>query len=113
MTCARALYIPLSLDVECVTLCHQMSMHRMALLEDDMRSHFQVVAVTVGPKRSQKGQKIDDNGQGWTNPQFDENASANDQVFRVKVSVIIVVHGCSVLKRWPGMPASSSRQISA
>ena len=79
-----------------------MSMRRMALLEDDMRSHFLVVAVTIGPKRSQKGQKIDDNGQGWTNPQFDDNASANDQVFRVKVCVtIVVVHRCSVLKRWP------------
>ena len=58
-----------------------------------MRAHFQVVAVTVGPKRSQKGQKIDENGQGWNNPSFDENPSANDQVFRVKVRVAVLTLG--------------------
>ena len=91
--CVRAyLCVCVCVSITVVQLCPQMSMCRMALLDDDMKSHFQVVAVTVGPKRSQKGQRIDDNGQGWTNPTYDKNMSANDQVFRVKVCPIPHLH---------------------
>ena len=66
---------------------NQLSLRRIALLEDDTRVHFNIAAVTTGPKRSQKGQTIDDNGQGWTNPSWSESLDrfACDQVYRIKV----------------------------
>ena len=64
----------------------QICLRRVALLDDATRRHFHIASVTVGPKKSQKNQKIPDQCQEWTNPGFSTNKQNADKVYRIKVN---------------------------
>ena len=60
------------------------SMKRVCLLDDSSRKHFHIAAVTLGPKKLQRVQKLENHCQEWLNPDFDVELSS-DYVYRIKV----------------------------
>ncbi len=71
-------------------ICHvmlflQICLKRVALLDDASRRHFHIGTVTVGPRRQQRGQKVEDGCQEWTNDAYSPGRSSNEKVYRVKV----------------------------
>ena len=62
-------------------------MKRAVLLDDAHRKHFCISSITVGPKKAQKSQKLEDNSQDWINPVFQPGRTANEKVYRMKVWV--------------------------
>ena len=64
----------------------QASLKKVALLDDASRKHFCLACITVGPKRSQKSQELQDHCQEWDNPSFCAAKTANERVYRIKVT---------------------------
>ena len=61
----------------------------MCLLDDTNRKQFHIAAITVGPKKAQRNQRVKEHCQEWLYPEFKEGASvdkgAADKIFRIKV----------------------------
>ena len=65
-----------------------MAMSHAALLDDANRGHFYIGAVTVGPKRSQKSQKVKDRAQEWHNLAFNStHGIVGEKVYRIRVRI--------------------------
>ena len=63
----------------------QIPLHRVTLLDDTNRIYFYIASVSVGPKKTQKYQNIENNCQEWVSPDY--NKSAAEHVYRIKVSL--------------------------
>ncbi|XP_013382941.1 probable helicase with zinc finger domain [Lingula anatina] len=66
------------------TLTSRDCLHRIILLDDASRAHYSIGSVTVGPKKSQKIQKVEDNCVEWTNPSIKLKGN-NENVYRIKI----------------------------
>lgn len=61
----------------------QICLHRVTLLDDTNRIYFYIASVSVGPKKTQKYQNIENNCQEWVSPDY--NKTAAEHVYRIKV----------------------------
>ncbi|CAH1794723.1 unnamed protein product [Owenia fusiformis] len=75
------------------TVTSRQSVHKVALLDDTNRSYFSIASVTVGPKKSQRAQKVSENCQEWTNHTFSPGKNNNEQVFRIKIMFKTIIYG--------------------
>ena len=69
----------------------QMHLWHAFLLDDATRRHFYIASITIGPKRSQKIQKIDEECQEWLNPYFASGQTNSEKVYRIKVCIYFIM----------------------
>ncbi|XP_052069643.1 probable helicase with zinc finger domain [Mytilus californianus] len=73
------------------TLTSKIPLHRVTLLDDTNRIYFYIASVSVGPKKTQKYQNIENNCQEWVSPDY--NKSAAEHVYRIKVIFKTDIYG--------------------
>jgi hypothetical protein len=62
-------------------------MHAVGLWDDANRTYFHISSISVGPKKTQKYQNLENHCQEWVNPDVG-NKGQGEYVYRVKVSWI-------------------------
>lgn len=73
------------------TLTSKICLHRVTLLDDTNRIYFYIASVSVGPKKTQKYQNIENNCQEWVSPDY--NKTAAEHVYRIKVIFKTDIYG--------------------
>ena len=69
--------------------CQTQQLRRVCLLDDSNKKHFHIASVTVGPKKQQKTQTVDEHCQDWLNPDYSTDVSddaVKEFICRVKVT---------------------------
>ncbi|KAK7502369.1 hypothetical protein BaRGS_00006322, partial [Batillaria attramentaria] len=74
------------------TVTSKICLHSVALLDDAYRSYFHISSISVGPKKTQKYQNLENHCQEWIN-QDTANKSQGEYVYRVKIVFKTDVYG--------------------
>lgn len=68
-----------------VILYLQRTLHRVTLLDDTNRTYFYMASISVGPKKTQKYQNLENLCQEWINPDYNTRGTGGEYVYRIKV----------------------------
>lgn len=74
------------------TITSKACLHAVGLLDDANRSYFHISSISVGPKKTQKYQNLENHCQEWINPDV-SNKGQGEYVYRVKVVFKTDIYG--------------------
>uniref|UniRef100_A0A0B7B1B5 C3H1-type domain-containing protein n=1 Tax=Arion vulgaris TaxID=1028688 RepID=A0A0B7B1B5_9EUPU len=74
------------------TVTSKLCLHCVALMLDTNRSYFHIVSISVGPRKTQKYQNLENQCQEWVN-QDTQNKGQGEYVYRVKIVFKTDIYG--------------------
>ncbi|XP_064632641.1 probable helicase with zinc finger domain isoform X2 [Lineus longissimus] len=75
------------------TLTSRLHLHRVVLLDESTHRHFHCASITIGPKKNQRAQKLEDHCQEWINSNPPNTNTKNETVYRIKVAFRTDIYG--------------------